>query len=72
MEPPFTITFMGTGTGVPRKKRQATGLVVQAGDTRLMLDSGSGTAYQLSRAGFHTKSPSFENRKIATQAQVKK
>jgi ribonuclease BN (tRNA processing enzyme) len=49
----FTLTFMGTGTGVPLKNRQAPGLVVQAGDTYLLLDSGSGTAYQLARAGFH-------------------
>jgi len=49
----FTLTFMGTGTGVPLKNRQAPGLVVQAGDTHLLLDSGSGTAYQLARADFH-------------------
>lgn len=53
MEPSFTITFLGTGTGVPSKKRQAPGLVVQAGDINLLFDSGSGTAYQLARAGFH-------------------
>ncbi|WAC07748.1 MAG: MBL fold metallo-hydrolase [Thermodesulfobacteriota bacterium] len=53
MEKFFTVTFLGTGTGVPLKNRQAPGLVVQAGDTRLLLDSGSGTAYQLARAGFH-------------------
>jgi ribonuclease BN (tRNA processing enzyme) len=44
---------MGTGTGVPLKNRQAPGLVVQAGDTHLLVDSGSGTAYQLARAGLH-------------------
>ena len=53
MGTPFTITFMGTGTGVPLKNRQAPGLVVQAGDTHLLVDSGSGTAYQLARAGLH-------------------
>ena len=53
MGTPFTLTFMGTGTGVPLKNRQAPGLVVQAGDTPLLLDSGSGTAYQLARAGLH-------------------
>jgi ribonuclease BN (tRNA processing enzyme) len=52
MKKTFTLTFLGTGTGVPRKKRQAPGLVVQAGDNLLLLDSGSGTAYQLACAGF--------------------
>jgi ribonuclease BN (tRNA processing enzyme) len=53
METAFIITFLGTGTGVPLKNRQAPGLVVQAGEIFLLLDSGSGTAYQCARAGFN-------------------
>ena len=47
----FQITILGSGTGVPSKKRQAPGIAVQAGSLRLLFDSGSGAAYQLARAG---------------------
>jgi len=52
MNSDFTITFLGTGTGVPRKSRQAPGLVVRMGSTPIILDSGSGSIFQLVRAGF--------------------
>lgn len=47
----ITITILGSGTGVPRADRCAPGLVVQAGETQVLMDSGSGSAYQLARAG---------------------
>lgn len=47
----FSITILGSGTGVPRKHRRAPGLIVQAGSTPLLFDSGSGAAYQLPHAG---------------------
>jgi len=50
--PPFRVTILGSGTGVPLPHRSAPGLVVEAGSTHLLLDSGSGAAYQLARAGF--------------------
>ncbi len=48
----FSLTILGSGTGVPLPHRCAPGIVVEAGETKILLDSGSGTAYQLSRAGF--------------------
>lgn len=52
MEKHFKVTILGSGTGVPLKNRQAPGLVVEAGETKLLFDSGSGAAYQIARAGF--------------------
>ena len=52
MHSSFSLTILGSGTGVPRKERHAPGLVVQGGSTKVLLDSGSGAAYQLARAGF--------------------
>lgn len=52
MTKPFNVTILGAGTGVPLKDRHAPGLVVQGGTTQVLLDSGSGTAYQLAKAGF--------------------
>jgi ribonuclease BN (tRNA processing enzyme) len=51
MKASITITILGSGTGVPRADRCAPGLVVQAGKTSILMDSGSGSAYQLARAG---------------------
>lgn len=53
MAKPFNVTILGSGTGVPLKNRQAPGLVIQGGKTQLLLDSGSGAAYQLARAGYN-------------------
>lgn len=47
----MTITILGSGTGVPQPERCAPCLVVQAGNTLILMDSGSGSAYQLARAG---------------------
>ncbi|MCX8011621.1 MAG: MBL fold metallo-hydrolase, partial [Desulfobacterota bacterium] len=52
MKSKFIITFLGTGTGVPQPSRQAPGLVVRMGTTSILLDTGSGSIYQLARAGF--------------------
>jgi ribonuclease BN (tRNA processing enzyme) len=49
----LTVTILGSGTGVPLPHRHAPGLVVEAGSTKLLLDSGSGAAYQLAQAGFN-------------------
>ncbi|MBN2468175.1 MAG: MBL fold metallo-hydrolase [Deltaproteobacteria bacterium] len=51
MDRQLSVTILGAGTGVPLKDRQAPGLAVQAGPTHLILDSGSGAAYQLAKAG---------------------
>jgi len=47
----FKVTILGSGTGVPLKSRHAPGLVVKAGKTQILLDSGSGAAYQIAAAG---------------------
>jgi len=52
MKKKFNVTILGAGTGVPLKNRQAPGLVVQTDKTLLLLDSGSGAAYQIAKAGF--------------------
>jgi ribonuclease BN (tRNA processing enzyme) len=52
MERHFKLTILGAGTGVPLKNRHAPGLVVEGGKTLLLIDSGSGAAYQIARAGF--------------------
>lgn len=46
------ITFLGTGTGVPRAERGSPGLLIQSGDSLFLVDSGSGTLRQLARAGY--------------------
>jgi len=51
MEKKFSLTILGAGTGVPLKDRQAPGLAVQADKTFLLFDSGSGSAYQMAKAG---------------------
>lgn len=53
MQKTMTVTILGSGTGVPRPDRCAPGLVVEAGNIRVLMDSGSGSAYQLARAGLH-------------------
>jgi ribonuclease BN (tRNA processing enzyme) len=53
MNASMILTILGSGTGVPRADRSAPGLVVQAGETPVLMDSGSGSAYQLARAGIH-------------------
>lgn len=45
------IIFLGTGTGAPSARRGSPGLVVRAGDSTLLFDSGSGTLRQLAKAG---------------------
>jgi ribonuclease BN (tRNA processing enzyme) len=47
----FRATILGSGTGVPQPHRRAPGIAVEAGNTKLLLDSGAGTAYQLAKAG---------------------
>jgi ribonuclease BN (tRNA processing enzyme) len=45
------ITILGSGTGVPTGERQPAGVVVSEDGHQLLLDSGSGTAASLARAG---------------------
>lgn len=45
------ITFLGTGTGAPSKRRGSPGLAVKAGSLTLLFDSGPGVMRQLTRAG---------------------
>ncbi len=47
----MNITILGSGTGVPTKRRSAPGLVIKAEEKFLLFDSGSGAAYQMARAG---------------------
>ena len=52
MQKKFNVTILGAGTGVPLGNRHAPGLVVQGENIQILLDSGSGAAYQIARAGF--------------------
>ena len=49
----LSATILGSGTGVPQPHRHAPGIAVEAGATKILLDSGSGTACQLAKAGLH-------------------
>jgi ribonuclease BN (tRNA processing enzyme) len=43
------LTFLGTGTAMPTGERFQTGLLVQDGDDRLLVDCGSGVIHALQR-----------------------
>ncbi|WP_136715148.1 MBL fold metallo-hydrolase [Halorientalis salina] len=43
------LTFLGTGTAMPTGERFQTGLLVQDGDDRLLVDCGSGVVHALQR-----------------------
>jgi len=45
------LIVLGSGTCVPSLKRNAPGYYLEAGETRLLVDCGSGTLLQLERAG---------------------
>ena len=45
------LIILGSGTCVPSLKRNAPGYYLEAGETRLLVDCGSGTLLQLERAG---------------------
>lgn len=45
------IIILGSGTGVPTKRRSAPGLVVKIDHKNILFDSGSGVIYQMARAG---------------------
>ena len=45
------LTILGSGTGVPSLDRSAPAYLLEAGDTRCLIDCGSGTLHQLLRAG---------------------
>jgi len=49
------IIILGSGTGVPRLKRRAPGLIVEIENEPFLFDSGSGTCYQILRAGVNLK-----------------
>ena len=50
------ITILGSGTGIPSLQRHAPGYLLEANDTRWLIDCGSGTLLQLERLqkSFHT------------------
>jgi len=50
----FGLTFLGTSASVPSVQRNQSGLLVEAGGHRILVDCGEGTQRQLlrSRAGF--------------------
>jgi len=43
------ITFLGTGAALPTGERYQTGLLIQSGDDRLLVDCGSGALHGLAR-----------------------
>jgi ribonuclease BN (tRNA processing enzyme) len=43
------LTFLGTGSAMPTGQRAQTGLLVEAGDDRLLVDCGSGVLHALAR-----------------------
>ena len=45
------LVILGSGVGVPTSKRSAPGLCVKVKNQPILLDSGSGTTYQLPKAG---------------------
>jgi ribonuclease BN (tRNA processing enzyme) len=45
------LTVLGSGTYLPDPERGAPGYLLQHGETRLLIDSGSGTLQRLGRAG---------------------
>ena len=45
------LIILGSGVGVPSSKRSAPGLCIKVGNKPILFDSGSGTAYQLPKAG---------------------
>ncbi len=47
------LIILGSGVGVPRSKRSAPGLCVKVKNQPILFDSGSGTAYQLPKAGIN-------------------
>src|SRR6201989_3685724 len=47
----FDLTFRGTSASVPSAERNHPGLLVEAGQHRIMIDCGEGTQRQLLRSG---------------------
>jgi ribonuclease Z len=47
----FALTFLGTSASVPSAERNHPGLLVQAGNHRILVDCGEGTQRQLLRSG---------------------
>ncbi|MDH5019798.1 MBL fold metallo-hydrolase [Halobacterium rubrum] len=44
------LTFLGTGSAMPTGERMQTGLLVEDGDSRLLVDCGSGVLHTLARS----------------------
>ena len=51
MAVPILVTFIGTGCGVPSKKRGPASLLINVGNTLLWFDTGSGSLRRLIEAG---------------------
>jgi ribonuclease Z len=47
----FKLTFLGTSASVPSAERNHPGLLVKAGNHRILIDCGEGTQRQLLRSG---------------------
>lgn len=47
------LTVLGSGTCVPYVKRGSSGYVVETGESKLMLDCGSGSTWKLAHAGIN-------------------
>jgi ribonuclease Z len=47
----FALTFLGTSASVPSAERNHPGVLVEAGNHRILVDCGEGTQRQLLRSG---------------------
>src|ERR1700745_1369187 len=47
----FALTFLGTSASVPSAERNHSGLLIEAGSQRFLVDCGEGTERQLLRSG---------------------
>src|SRR6516164_8537000 len=47
----FALTFLGTSASVPSAERNHSGLLIEAGSQRILVDCGEGTQRQLLRSG---------------------
>jgi len=53
------ITLLGTGTPIPEPKRQASALLVEVGDVKLLFDAGRGVTTQLASVGIEPQQIGF-------------
>ena len=53
------ITLLGTGTPIPEPKRQASALLVEIGEAKLLFDAGRGVTTQLAKVGIEPQQIDF-------------